>query len=429
MLQVLKDRFDFMNRNITVLTLRQVFGMFFRRMVMSYSSLFVLAVGGTDAQIGLINSLRPLAGLIMFPIAGYLTDIRGRVKMIALAGYLTGITMLLYVFAQSWEWIALGAVIQGFMVFQFPPTSAILADSLEPRNRGIGIATMSTLANVFAIVSPYLAGYILEIMGIETGMRLLYGLLASVQLINGTLVIKYLEETAKPKETEKKIKILKILKETYAGIPDLVSNMSVSVKALGLVVGISFIMNGIASPFWVVYATKEVGLTEIGWGLILLIESIIKTALMIPAGIISDRYSRSRSLLAAVVFCLLAYPLTILAKSFFHIIVIRIIIGISGAIYISSSTALMADYVPRHMRGRIMAAIGRGSVLVGAAGGGTGGPGMGYLFTIPVMISSIVGGLLYSINPVYVWYSLIIASVIQVILVFFFISDPENIQV
>ncbi|MBD3205775.1 MFS transporter, partial [Candidatus Bathyarchaeota archaeon] len=142
MLQGLKDRFDFMNRNITVLTTRQVLGMFFRRMVLSYSSLFILAVGGNDAQIGLINSLRPLAGLLMFPIAGYLTDIRGRVKMIALAGYLSGMIMLLYVFAQSWEWIALGAVIQGFMVFQFPPTSAILADSLEPRNRGIGIATM-----------------------------------------------------------------------------------------------------------------------------------------------------------------------------------------------------------------------------------------------------------------------------------------------
>jgi MFS family permease len=428
MLQGLKNRFDFMNRNIIVLTTRQVLGMFFRRMVLSYSSLFVLAVGGNDAQIGLINSLRPLAGLLMFPIAGYLTDIRGRVKMIALAGYLSGMIMLLYVFAQSWEWIALGAVIQGFMVFQFPPTSAILADSLEPRNRGIGIATMSTLANVFAIISPYLAGYILELMGIETGMRLLYGLLASVQIINGTLVIKYLQETAKPRESDKKVNVLNILKETYTGIPDLVSSMPSSVKALGLVVGLSFIMNGIASPFWVVYATKEIGLTEISWGLILLIESIIKTALMIPAGIISDRYSRTRSLLAAVVSCLIAYPLTVLATSFTHILIIRIIIGLSGALYISSSTALMADYVPRQMRGRIMAAIGRGSVLVGATGGGTGGPGMGYLFTIPVMMSSIIGGLLYSINPLYIWYSLIVASAIQVVFVFLYIRDPENIQ-
>ncbi len=103
MLESLRNRLDFMNRNITVLTLRQVLGMFFRRMVLSYSSLFVIAVGGNESQIGIINSLRPLAGLIMFPISGYTTDTRGRIKMIALAGYLSGVTMLIYVLVKSWE--------------------------------------------------------------------------------------------------------------------------------------------------------------------------------------------------------------------------------------------------------------------------------------------------------------------------------------
>jgi MFS family permease len=51
-------------------------------------------------------------------------------------------------------------------------------------------------------------------------------------------------------------------------------------------------------------------------------------------------------------------------------LLIRVAIGLSGALFISSSSALMADYVPRNMRGRVMAAIGRGTVLVGAAGGG-----------------------------------------------------------
>ncbi|MCK4437622.1 MFS transporter, partial [Candidatus Bathyarchaeota archaeon] len=104
-----------------VLTVRQTIGMFFRGMVFPYASLFILEVGGTSSQIGIVNSLRPLAGLLMFPISGYLTDRTSRVKLIALAGYLSAASMLLYVFAPSWEWIALGALIQGFMVFQFPP--------------------------------------------------------------------------------------------------------------------------------------------------------------------------------------------------------------------------------------------------------------------------------------------------------------------
>ncbi|TEU10201.1 hypothetical protein E3J20_04680, partial [Candidatus Bathyarchaeota archaeon] len=56
--------FSFMRGNILVLTLTQVLGRFFRSMVMPYASLYILALGGEPAQIGLINSLRPLAGLI-----------------------------------------------------------------------------------------------------------------------------------------------------------------------------------------------------------------------------------------------------------------------------------------------------------------------------------------------------------------------------
>ncbi len=277
---------------------------------------------------------------------------------------------------------------------------------------------MSTLSNIFAIASPYVAGYILEILGVKTGMRIIYGLLASVQFINGTLVIKYLQENEEPKKTGEKVKIIQILKKAYSGVPELVSNMPATFKALGLVTGLGFIMKGISSPFWVVYATEVVDISNLNWGLILLIESIIKTVFMIPAGIISDVYSRSRSLLASVILCLIAYPATIFASNFTHMLLIRVAIGLSGALFISSSSALMADYVTRNMRGRIIAAIYRGTVLMGAAGGGTGGPGVGYLFTIPVMLSSILGVVLYSMNPDYVWYSIIFATLIQVIFVY-----------
>ena len=93
----LRKRFEFMNVNLCIFTFRQVLERFFRRMVISYSSLYVLALGGDKAQIGIVNSLRPLAGLLMFPISGYLTDRTGRVKIIALAGYLSSLTMMLIV--------------------------------------------------------------------------------------------------------------------------------------------------------------------------------------------------------------------------------------------------------------------------------------------------------------------------------------------
>jgi MFS family permease len=287
LIRELRKRFEFMNVNIRIFTIRMVLGVFFRRMVISYASLYVLAVGGDKTQIGIVNSLLPLAGLLMFPISGFLTDRTERVKLIALAGYFSSLTMLFYIFAPSWEWIAMGALLQGFAVFQFPPSSAILADSMEPRFRGRATATMFTLASVFSMFSPYIAGIILEFYGINFGMKILYTLLGITLAINGILMHKFLRETSSFEKADTRFNILNILREVYAGIPELVGNMPRSVKAFGVLIGMSFIANAVAGPFWVVYVIEEVGLSKIDWGLILLVESIFKTARSFPCGVIS----------------------------------------------------------------------------------------------------------------------------------------------
>jgi len=409
-----------------VLTVRQILGMFIRKMIFAYSSLYIIAVGGESTQIGIIYSLMPLAGLLMFPVSGYLTDRTGRVKLIALAGYLQALTTLLYVFAPSWEWIALGALIQGFMVFQFPPTSAILADSLNPNNRGIGIATMNTLANACSIFSPYIAGLIIEMYGTNFGMRLLYAVMVIIHVINATLVLRFLKETTINESTDKIPGLGTILREAYSGIPDLLRAIPRSVQALGVLVGFGFIANAISSPFWVVYAIDIVGISSVGWGLILLIESVFRTILTIPGGMIADRYSRTKVLLAALVLSIVSVPMFALARGFTDILLIRLGVAFAGALFMPASTALMADYIPRELRGRVMAAIGRGSVMIGAAGGGTGGPGMGYLFTIPVIVSSIAGGILYAINPGYIWVCVFVATVLQIVILILFIRDPQT---
>jgi MFS family permease len=424
----LKNRFAFMKGNLTILTIRQVVGMFFRRMVLTYSSLFVLSVGGSSAQIGIINSVRPLAGLIMFPIAGYLTDRTSRVKLIAIADLMSGLTMLSYVIAPSWEWIAAGALIQGFMVFSFPPVSAIMADSMEPQNRGVGVAMMNTISTLISMFSPYIAALVLEAYGDNMGMRILYGFLGLQAVFNSIFVYRRLEETTKPEPLDKMPGVIEILRRTYSGVPELLRNMSLSVKAVSMIVLMAFLSNGISSPFWVVYVIDIIGLTKVEWGLILLYESVLKVLLMMPAGILTDRIGRTKTLLGAIIFSLITLPSLMFATNYTSVLLIRLGAAIAGALFIPASSALISDYTPREMRGSVMAAVGRGTALIGATGGGTGGPGLGYLFVIPVMISSLVGGVLYDMNPSYPWYFVAVATIIQLLCVLLFIRDPEKAQ-
>jgi MFS family permease len=187
-----------------------------------------------------------------------------------------------------------------------------------------------------------------------------------------------------------------------------------------------FVANSIASPFWVVYVIEIIQLSSVDWGFILLLESILKTLLTIPAGVLVDKYGRTKVLFVALVFSLFSLPSLIFAKSFYHVLLIRLATAVAGAFFMPASTALMADYVPSELRGRVMAAIGRGSMMVGAAGGGTGGPGMGYLFTLPVMGGSILGGILYALNPVFPWYVLLATCIVQVSSLVLFIRDPPK---
>ena len=76
-----------------------------------------------------------------------------------------------------------------------------------------------------------------------------------------------------------------------------------------------------------------------------------------------------------------------------------------------------------------MAAIDRGTVMLGPASGGTGGPGMGFLTTLPVMLGSIVGGYLYSANPTLPWIFVTAATGVSVFVTVLFLRDPEHAQV
>jgi DHA1 family bicyclomycin/chloramphenicol resistance-like MFS transporter len=365
----------------------------------------------------------------MFPIAGYLADRTGRVKLITLSGYFSGIIILMYVLAPGWQTIALARLLQGFMVLGFPPTSALIADSLSPENRGRGVATMNTISGALAIFAPYAAGALLDACGVNIGMRVLYGVMMAAYMASAIINGRFLKETSQRPETKFGFSDLpEAFKNAYGGILPVLRQMPRSLRVLAIVITLGFMGNAVASPFWVVYGAEQIGLSPTEWGLALLVETTIRNLMYIPAGLIVDRYGRAKCILASLLLSLISIPLFVVSKNLVHVLLIRSTIAIANAFFMPACSALMADTVPRDVRGRVMAAIGRGTVLIGASSGGTGGPGMGFIITLPVMITSILGGYLYAYNPVYPWFFVLITIVIAIALSALFVRDPQNAQ-
>lgn len=429
-MQFFAKTFGFMRGNVLVLSISGALGMFCRGMAFPYTPLFILSLGGAPAEIGLIYALGPLGGLIIFPIAGYLADHTSRARLIAFTGYLSSAFILLIVFAPSWHWVALARLLQGFAVLQFPASSALIADSLPPENRGRGMATMTTVSGVFAIIAPFAAGVMLDAYGVDTGVRILYAIMAVAYAAGATINLLFIKETTRPKTEEVELSHLSTaFKSSYTGIPALLGRLPRTLKGLSIIVILCFMANAVAGPFWVVYAKDQIGLSAAQWGFVLLIESALGNLVRIPAGFLSDRFGRTRFIFVALLLSGACIPLFVFASTLGQVMAIRCVVAITMAFFGPSCGALLADTVPRDIRGRVMAAIGRGSVMIGAASGGTGGPGVGFLTIIPLALASLAGGLLYEWNSASPWGFVLAVAGIALVLTALFVRDPKKAEV
>jgi MFS family permease len=394
-------------------------------MAMPFLSLYILALHGTDPAIGLVFSLGPLAGVFVYPIAGYLADNINRVKLIGIMGIIASLMYLFYVFAQHWSILALGYFFGGFMIFHVPAMSALEADSLSPEQRGVGFATIWALPGAIGILSPYIAGVLIGFYGIIAAMKYIYASAVVVGIITSLIQLRFLRETTKPKSKISMRNISAITKKSYTNLWETVRWMPKSIRSITFVLILSFFFNSIAGPFWVVYGKFGIGLSEDQWGLILLMSSALSVALTIPAGAIIDRFGKRNSLIAGLAALLLPVFFFGYSSTFMEVLVIFIIISIINSFLTPACSALIADIVPRRWRGRVMALMGRGVLQIWSGGYPWGGAsGMGFLLSIPMMIGSFIGGYIYGFNPIYPWLLLSAFIVLGLTITIVFLREP-----
>src|SRR5512142_2340224 len=418
--------FQYVTGNLRVLTITDMLGNFSRRLVFPYASLYILALGGSAPQIGLIAFLSQVAGLFLLPIAGHITDHADRIRLLVLAGFLSTAFLVLNVIAPTWQVVALASLLSGLVVFQFPAYASLVADALVPGGRGRGFGMANTIASSLSLVAPFLAGLVIDRFGDNLGLRILYGAMVIFSLVATLIQMRFLRETSStPREPLHLKALLHSLRHAYRGIPDLVRRMPGSLRALALVIMLCFVIQGLVGPFWVVYAVDQVGLTAAQWGLTLLAESIVGVPLFIPAGILVDRWGRTASLTLALILSTVASLLFVILPGFIAILMLRAVLAACFVLGVASCVALMAELVPSDSRGKMMAAIGQGAIQLGTVGN-PGGPAVGYLMIPAVMIAGLAGGFLYSLNPVYPWIAATAMGILAAVLTVVFVRDPKD---
>jgi len=68
--------------NLPIIVLSNIIWQFSVNIGQPYLSLYVLSLGGTPEDIGIVNSLGAMAGIFLYPFGSHIADMKGRVQLI-----------------------------------------------------------------------------------------------------------------------------------------------------------------------------------------------------------------------------------------------------------------------------------------------------------------------------------------------------------
>ncbi len=415
-----------MRGNVLILTICYTLFQIFFGLTTSYLSLYILALGGSTFSIGFVNALGGMASLVLSPIGGYIADISGRIKLIGYATYAYSFTYIFFAFASNWKTIAIGKFLnQLILLLYFPAMNALMADSLPPRKRGIGYATTNAIRGAFYIGTSFLGGYFIGRFGVIPSQRYCYIFGIGVSLVAATLRLKLLKETLQVNDIVKPLKRnLGIFTSSFKSVLETLKWMPKNLLSIAVVMAVNFFFASTAGPFWIVYATKVIGITPTQWGLIMLISGALRIVLTIPIGSLVDKYGRRRLILSGIAVSVLPVFLFVHCTTFIQVLLVSITVSIASLLATPAFSSIIADIVPKEKRGRIMSALGQGGFMVMGQGSGT-----SFIASTTIVFGSFLGGFIYELNKMCLWYVFSTALFFSLILSIKSIYEPAKAEI
>ena len=408
-LERLRSEFGFIRGNFLVMVLSWLILDLASEMPSTYYPKYVEALGGTAAIIGLIGAAELVARAFVQIPGGYLADKYGRKWLIFTMTFLAGIARVFYVFAPSWEWILVGAIMCGFAGIYQPALNAIIADSVPKEKRGMGFSIIQLIAGASTTPAPLIAGYLYTKMGLVPSVRLSY-IVVVISFMAATALRSRLKETV---EEPEKINLSEMLKSYPSSFRESINVWKIVPRGafiLFLVFIATNFTSGLFQPVFTLYILDDLGIDFLAFSYLMttLFVSIILLAL--PAGKIIDKVGKKRPLTAAFIIWGLAIPLFIWGD-FYRLIAAMSLIGLIQVLINGSAMALTADLVPREHRGKV-----NGS--------------RGFFTMIALSLGMFAGGWLYDNVghqiPFLLQFVLIIPPIL---LVYFFIEEPKKAEI
>ncbi|MBW8012930.1 MAG: MFS transporter [Chloroflexi bacterium] len=331
-------------RNVWALSLTSFFNDISSDMVIHILPLFLSNVLNVKTNlIGLIEGVAESTASLLKVFFGWYSDRLGKRKWVAVAGY--GISVLsrpFYYFASSWGVVAGVRWADRFgKGVRTAPRDALLADSVNPKNRGLAFGFHRAADTAGALIGLLVALFVvwrLQAATIALSLET-FQMIVLLSLIPAVLGVVVLAFAARDVSAEQKIDAPQI-----------------SFRRLGkkfavflLIVGIFDLGN--SSDAFLILRAQERGLSVLGILGMLAVFNLVFTLLSTPAGALSDRVGRRRILIGGWLSYAAIYFGFGMAGNVWHIWALYVLYGVYYGLAFSTAKAMVADLVPAELRG------------------------------------------------------------------------------
>ncbi|MBI4294958.1 MAG: MFS transporter [Chloroflexi bacterium] len=309
----------------------------------------VLRVG--TAIVGLIEGVAESTATLMRLVSGWLSDLKGQRKPLAVIGYSlsTAAKPFLYL-ASTWGLVLVvrfaDRVGKGIRT---APRDALLADSTSPEERGKSFGFHRSLDSLGAMVGLGIAAVVVfvlqsrELLLTRSTYQTLV-LAGIVPAVLGVLVLLFLVRERRPR-----------LQPRPAGTGsrglDLSAFKSLDrrFKLFLLVAGLFTLGN--SSDAFLILRAHNIGLSTLDILLVLVLFNAVYAAVSYPAGVLSDKLGRKLVILVGWAIYGMIYLGFALAGAAWQIVLLFVLYGVYYGATEGVLRALVADLVPERARG------------------------------------------------------------------------------
>lgn len=312
--------------------------------------LFASFLGADPAGVGLIAAISAFTGIVASIPAGLLSDRWGRKKMLLFSVLVFSTAPFLYlIVARLWQ-LALVRFYHGLATAIFVPVAMAMVSDLFHQGRGEKLGWFSTSTLLGRFMGPVIGGSLIGflVFNPSLGFKAVYLVCGLAGILAFFLVFKLPEPSETKKEREPLSNILSTLKKVMA-------NPGISFTS-GMEAAILFAY-GTFETFLPIYSIK-IGLSAYEVG-IFLSAQVITLALTKPVmGRFSDRHGRKPQILAGALMGALCIGSLSIFKSFFPLLLLSILFGLSLSVVTSATSALVADFSRKETTGSAMGILG-----------------------------------------------------------------------